>query len=244
MTGFSDIPPRLHAILNEQVYKKDLGMSEPIFGVENQGGLSLRMGHSVAEALHNAPDYKVILEGRTNRVKALSWFFGTFAARLAMRYGKIFSTEDGRGGALAFAPNKSPSFPALIGAGALCLPLYFGIRGAWRALVVGMHLERNRLDLAKKPHWYLLALGVTPEQQGQGIGDALLSEVIYRADTDEIPCYLEVFEESLVALYERKGFTVLKKSNLPYGLTLWCMMRKPEVPTYNSKISDVTGQFS
>ena len=204
-------------------------MNESILDVENQGGLSLRMGRSVAEALYDAPDYDVILAGRNNRVRALSWFFGSFAARLSMRYGKVFSTENGQGGILTFFPNQSPSLLSLVGAGALSLPIYFGVRGAWRAFLVGMHLERRRLALAPKLHWYLLALGVAPNQQGQGIGRALLSEVIRLADVDGMPCYLEVFEEHLVELYERKGFRVLQKSDLPYGLTLWCMLRPSQL---------------
>jgi len=200
-------------------------MNESILGVDHQGGLSLRMGRSIAEALCDAPDYKAILLGRNNRIYALSWFFGTFASRLSMQYGKIFSIDNGQGGILTFSPNQSPSLFSLIGAGVLSLPHYFGVRGAWRAFKVGMHLERRRLAQAPKSHWYVLALGVAPTQQGQGYGQALLTEVMQRADSDGIPCYLEVFEEHLVELYKRKGFDVLQKDSLPYGLTLWCMLR-------------------
>jgi ribosomal protein S18 acetylase RimI-like enzyme len=159
-------------------------------------------------------------------VSALSWFFGSFAARLALRYGHVLTTPEGTAGLLLFAPGKSPSVAAVIQAGVLSLPRRFGMRGAWRALLLGMHLERQRLKLAPVPHFYVIAVGVTPSRQGQGVGSALLRQIIQQCDSENTPCYLEVFEDLLVDRYRQMGFRVLQQETLANGLTLWCMLRQ------------------
>lgn len=202
-------------------------MADPILAIATPGPLTERMGMSLAQAFHDAPDYRFILACHPDRLSALSWFFGSFVARLALRYGSVLSTDIGGAGILLFAPGQSPSLPALLGAGALSLPRFFGLRGAWRAFFLGLHLERRRLQLAPLPHWYVIAVGVTPELQGRGNGIALLKRALQRSDADGVPCYLEVFEAELVARYERMGFVVLHQDRLPGELTLWCMLRPP-----------------
>ncbi|HVL00207.1 MAG TPA: GNAT family N-acetyltransferase [Dongiaceae bacterium] len=202
-------------------------MPDPILTLNTPSHLTERLGLSLAHAFNDAPDYRFILACHPDRVSALSWFFGTFIARLALRYGAVLSTDVGTGGILLLAPGQSPSLFELLRAGALSLPRFFGIRGAWRAFFLGLHLERRRLQLAPVPHWYVIAVGVTPSLQGRGNGVALLNEALQRADNEQTPCYLEVFEPELVTRYERMGFRVLQQDQLAGGLTLWCMLRMP-----------------
>lgn len=202
-------------------------MSESILNIEAAGPLTDQMGYSVAQAMNKAPDYSFILEGHHNPLAALSWFFGSFASRLTIRYGNVLSTQSGSAGLFSFAPGKSPSLFSVIQAGALSLPHHFGLKGAWRAFLLGMHLERTRFDVVKVPHWYLLAVGVTPQQQGQGIGLSLIEKTLNRCDVEGVPCYLEVFEAHLIPLYERLGFRVQRQQQLANGLTLWSLLRQP-----------------
>lgn len=202
-------------------------MSESILSIETAGPLTDQLGYSVAQAMNAAPDYRFILEGHRNPLAALSWFFGSFASRLTIRYGSVLSTPCGSAGLFSFAPGKSPSLLSVIKAGALSLPHHFGVKGAWRAFLLGLLLERTRLELVNEPHWYLLAVGVTPRQQGKGIGISLLEESLDRCDADGVPCYLEVFEAHLIPLYEKLGFRVKREQKLPNGLTLWSLLRQP-----------------
>jgi ribosomal protein S18 acetylase RimI-like enzyme len=77
------------------------------------------------------------------------------------------------------------------------------------------------------PHYYLSVLGTDPEQQGGGIGSALLAPVLHRCDADGVAAYLECSKESNVAFYERHGFTVTDRVELPEGPPLWFMWREP-----------------
>lgn len=191
------------------------------------GKLAHRLGQSLAQAFSSAPDYSFILSGHPDKQRALSWFFGNFAAHLSLVYGSIHVTDDGAAGILTFAPGKSPSLLTLLRAGVLAFPRHFGWLGTYRAFSLGLHMEKQRLKLAPKPHWYVLAVGVTPDQQGQGLGYELVTRILRRAEADGVPCYLEAFEQHLVDHYERRGFRVVNKEQLPTGLTLWCLLREP-----------------
>jgi GNAT superfamily N-acetyltransferase len=77
------------------------------------------------------------------------------------------------------------------------------------------------------PHYYLSVLGTEPEQQGGGIGSALLGPVLRRCDTDGVGAYLECSKEGNVDFYARHGFTVTERIELPEGPPLWLMWREP-----------------
>ena len=77
------------------------------------------------------------------------------------------------------------------------------------------------------PHYYLSVLGTEPEQQGGGIGSALLDPVLRRCDCDGVAAYLESSKESNVDFYLRHGFSVTDCVDLPGGPPLWFMWREP-----------------
>jgi ribosomal protein S18 acetylase RimI-like enzyme len=80
------------------------------------------------------------------------------------------------------------------------------------------------------PHWYLSTLGTDPDQQGHGLGSALLADRLRRLDADALPAYLESSKERNVPFYERHGFAVTETVDLPDGPRLWLMWRDPQVP--------------
>jgi GNAT superfamily N-acetyltransferase len=77
------------------------------------------------------------------------------------------------------------------------------------------------------PHYYLSVIGTEPEQQGGGIGSALLVPVLQRCDADGVGAYLESSKESNVDFYVRHGFAVTERIELPSGPPLWLMWREP-----------------
>lgn len=89
-------------------------------------------------------------------------------------------------------------------------------------------LERRRRDHVPEPHFYLSALGVDPERQGEGIGSALLQPVLDRCDRAGIPAYLETAVARNVLLYERHRFDVVEELILPNSdVHGWLMVRRP-----------------
>lgn len=56
-------------------------------------------------------------------------------------------------------------------------------------------------------HWYLYTLAADQKARGKGVGSALLSSGLRRADGD--PVYLEATSEPATLLYEKNGFVRL-----------------------------------
>jgi ribosomal protein S18 acetylase RimI-like enzyme len=72
-------------------------------------------------------------------------------------------------------------------------------------------------------------IGVDPTGQGRGLGSALISHTLARADAEEMPAYLDATSERSVPLYERHGFEVTEEFHLPKGgPPLWRMWRDPQ----------------
>jgi GNAT superfamily N-acetyltransferase len=77
-----------------------------------------------------------------------------------------------------------------------------------------------------EPHWYLVFVGVEPALQGSGIGEALLSPVLDRADVDGVLCYLETPFDETHSFYERLGFKIRSESRPFEAPTpIWTMTR-------------------
>jgi len=99
-------------------------------------------------------------------------------------------------------------------------------RGLWPR---GGRVARGLLEIEsrhpREPHLYLAVVGVRPEQQGQGLGTALLQPGLAEADRLGLPAYLESSNVLNVPLYERHGFEVTEEVRLPSGPPVWLMWR-------------------
>jgi len=202
-------------------------MTEAIVHLITPGETSRRLGRALAQAFRNAPDCAYVLGGHKAPDEALTWFFGNFLTRLAFRYGNIHATADGNAAIFAIAPGNTPSLHTLISAGLFSFPARFGWKATWRALALSFFMERRRAQLAPSPHWYLMAVGVAPTKQGRGIGYNLMTQAIRRAEIDGLPCYVEVFDETLISQYQRRGFEIVDDTLLANGLRLWSLVRPP-----------------
>ena len=78
------------------------------------------------------------------------------------------------------------------------------------------------------PRWYLGVLAVTPEAQGQGLGQRLVEGVLARADADGLPVSLETLREANLDYYARFGFARAAEGRLAGdGPRFWILRRPP-----------------
>lgn len=76
----------------------------------------------------------------------------------------------------------------------------------------------------KGRHWYLHAIGVHPDAQGQGVGRALLRHMLQLAGPDAI--HLQTNDPANLPIYARYGFEVTGELNpSPDGPGHWGMVR-------------------
>ncbi|MFJ9056817.1 GNAT family N-acetyltransferase [Streptomyces sp. NPDC102409] len=175
------------------------------------------------EAFHDDPVSSWVFPDEEHRRAVHGKFLGVFAD-VTLEEGRIDLLEDGTATALwlsvpAGAPEEEDDTPALMRETA--------DPGNERCELVG------RLTGAVHPHdrahVYLLMIGVSPERQGEGLGDALIRGVLERCDREGTPAYLEASSARSRALYERLGFTFTGRTvDLPDGPPMWPMWREPQ----------------
>ena len=96
-----------------------------------------------------------------------------------------------------------------------------GLKRGW--LVEKLMSERH----PAQPHFYLRSIGAGLENQGCGIGSALIKAGLEACDQQCMPAYLESSNVRNNALYQRHGFEVIGEAKLPEnGPTIWFMHRE------------------
>ncbi|MFG2559079.1 GNAT family N-acetyltransferase [Streptomyces sp. NPDC048496] len=177
----------------------------------------------LGESFHDDPVSSWVFPDETHRRAVHGKFLGVFVD-VTLAEGRIDLLEDGTAVALwlpvpAGAPTEEDPTPALMRATA--------DPDNERTELVGK--LTGAIHPHDRAHEYLLMIGVSPERQGEGIGAALMAEVLERCDRDGVPAYLEASSARSRRLYERLGFTFMGTTvDLPDGPAMWPMWREPQ----------------
>ncbi|MBK9343958.1 MAG: GNAT family N-acetyltransferase [Dehalococcoidia bacterium] len=147
------------------------------------------------------------------------------AFQITRAHGEVYTTDDLEGGAYWSPPGK---WKMGVLQQARLLPAM--VRTAsWRRLpAVARGMNAIEQKHPHEPHYYLLALGVEPDLQGRSLGTQLMAPILERCDRERVPAYLESSKEKNLPLYERNGFRVTEKFQVPNGgPAIWLMWRDP-----------------
>ncbi|MGQ0830623.1 MAG: GNAT family N-acetyltransferase [Microthrixaceae bacterium] len=193
---------------------------------------------ALAAAFQPDPMMQYLVPDSTRRRRMLLPYFGA-VLRQAGRRGRLRVIGEGTGLAAGGDP-ATPGRVTVAGAaiamppGTYPLPVLPQL-AEWRTMVTsgwGATLRNFRdlppIDAARpsEPYWYLMYLGVHPDQQGHGHGAALLGDVLADADRDQLPAYLVTMKEANLAWYGRFGFAVREELRLGRsGPPTWTMLR-------------------
>jgi GNAT superfamily N-acetyltransferase len=185
-----------------------------------------RMSAALGAAFEEDPVFEWLIRDGSRRRERLVRFFRLELEHVVLPAGAAWTTDGVAGASLELPPGawKMPfgvqlahgrEFVRVFGAG---LP---------RAMALITKVERRHL---REPHYYIAAVGVAPQAQGEGLGTALLHATLDRCDREGLPAYLEATSRRNVALYERLGFEHLGEFNLGSSPPLWPMRRRPATP--------------
>jgi ribosomal protein S18 acetylase RimI-like enzyme len=185
------------------------------------------MAAQMARTFYDDPVTSHIFRNEARRDAALRAYFRTQMKADYLPFGGCYTAE-GYAGSAIWAPAGKP--------------LHTGLRAlltmvpVFPYVVTNMKTTMQLLALVEskhphEPHWYLASLGTAVEQQGKGVGGALMRPVLEHCDAEGIPCYLESSKERNLPFYRRHGFEVVEEVTLPDdGPLLWTMWREPGPP--------------
>ena len=178
------------------------------------------LSHVLACAFREDPFHRWIFPKERAWARGSSKSFA-LALRGEVERGTVFTNGELEGAAIWREPGLGPL--SLVEELRMGLPMLalLGIRSP----LVLLGFKRLLALHPKQPHWYLSVLGTHPEQQGKGIGSALLQPVLDRCDESGDAAYLEASRAENVPYYERHGFEVIGEFEMPKGPTIWRMLR-------------------
>ena len=194
---------------------------------EDSSGTALRLEMSKAEelaavlseALCNEPHFRYVIPEDHTRLRFLRGFFGS-AIRASQLNGEIYTTPRVDGGALWIGPGRGLTLASTI--------TLSPAEALKRCINLLTHLDEVHQQLLRGPHWYLLAVGAKPSGQNENVEGLLLEPLLARADSDDLPCYLETFNDNYLFFYERHGFRIAGSGKIPGGgPDFWAMIRRP-----------------
>jgi len=170
-----------------------------------------RLAGVLIRAFHDEPPFRYMVPDEQERLRLLTGYF-RWAIRASQQYGAIHTTPTVEGGALWVSPEHMLEWSNLS-----------------RYMYPATPLEEVHSRLAGRSHWYLLALGVEPSQQGMGIGGRLIQPILRQADTTGRSCYLRTFNEKSLRFFESHGFRIAAAGKIhDLGPDFWAMLRAPQ----------------
>ncbi len=160
--------------------------------------------------------------------KKKSPYFLEFFIRYGVLYGEVYATSPKLQGVVIWLPSEKADFAAwgMIRSGLLLYVSRVGIGTISRMMSVGDYLISIHKRYASFPHLYAWYIGVNPDFQGKGYGRTLTKAMLARADSEQLPCYLETHTEENAALWDHYGFRVICETVIPNTeVRNWAMLR-------------------
>ena len=148
--------------------------------------------------------------------------------KFCIKYGDVYAPSENFEGVMAILPSDKGDLtvPRIFLSGGFFLSLkLMKFRKMMEQNIEAIEEVKKNLDIG--PYIYLFVIGVAQEFQGKGFGGKMLRAVVEKAQIEGKPMYLETQNEKNVSLYEKYGFYVYKKKDLPEPMNLpfWFMIR-------------------
>ncbi len=181
-----------------------------------------RIARLLARAFADDPVVAWAIPGPRRRRQRSGRAFAAIT-ELYLPKGHVYADAQLRCAALWAPPGSTQVTPGQI------LRVLTGLAAAYRGRLplVLSGLVRVQRRQPSEPYWYLAYLGTDPDHQGLGLAGAVLAPVLDRCDREGLAAYLEASKPELIPFYERHGFVIVQRIDLPAGPPVWAMRREP-----------------
>lgn len=185
----------------------------------------------LADALHDDPLQQYVLPDPEERARRAPAHFAALL-RYGCLFGEVFTTEGRpRGVAIWQPPGAEVTPEKAVRSGLDRLSHFLGDEALLRLGRSLDYLERVHRRGLPLEQWYLMAVGVSPGCQRQGLGRALLQPILARTAGTGAACILDTAQPLVLDFYRRLGFRVFQESRDPdSGLRFWTLCRRPASP--------------
>jgi GNAT superfamily N-acetyltransferase len=184
-------------------------------------------GRTLASAFHDDPLQMYVFPDPEERAQRSPAQFSTLV-RQGCLFGEVFTTAGMTGFSAWMPPGQVTTFEQASQAGFHELPRLMG-KVAFERLgrVLDYLSDAHRQGLPAE-HWYLMIVGVLPDQRGRGHGQALLEPIMARADAAGRSICLDTAQPNVKTFYEKLGFRpAIETVDPTSGLRLWTYRRDP-----------------
>ena len=187
-----------------------------------------RVGAVLTGAFQQDPVWKKMFAGEAGIEQKLCAFAET-PIRYCLKYGEVYSVSENLEGLCIWVPGDLSNMTIwrIMRSGAFMHSMKIARLGK-KMISAFKQIEDDRKENMKERKFiYLQAIGVATKFQGQGFGGKLLRALIEKGEQDRVPIYLETETENNVKMYEKFGFKLIKKINLPIiNVPLWEMIKE------------------
>lgn len=150
-------------------------------------------------------------EKRAKRVSALM----DYSFEVCYLFGEVFLSDDKKACALVTYPDKKKTTLKSILLDVKLILSCVGLKNIKKTLAREAMINKIQ---PKELKYYLWFIGVDPECQNEGIGSALLNEIIEDSEHKKRPIYLETSTLKNLPWYKKFGFDIYHELDLSYKL--------------------------
>lgn len=152
---------------------------------------------------------------RQERIRALM----AYSFEVCQRYGEIYLSDDKQACIMLLFPGRQKS---IIWLDIQLILKCIGISRIHKILARNSAIKK---EYPKEPVTYLWFIGVIPHQQGNGLGSALLNDVLALPQYSNKTMLLETSMSQNLLFYKSFGFEIYKE--LEFGHRLYLLKRPP-----------------
>ena len=182
----------------------------------------------LTRAFQDYPALRYRFPDETEMSKRAPYFF-QYLLSYGVRYGEIYATSPNLEGIAIWlsSDNYPMTFWRVIRSVPLSILSSLNRGGESKRMKhFGAYIESMHMRHTPFKHWFLHAIGVEPQFQGNGYAGKLLRSMLARIDEEGLPSYTETMLEKNVQLYEHFGFRAAEKATIPgTNYNLWAMLR-------------------
>lgn len=182
----------------------------------------------LTDAFMEDPLYLAVQPNPLKRKKMIHWL-NKHVVKYSIMYGEAY-TNQAFDGVCCWIPPGGMELPTIriIRSGLHLMPLQLGIKAFNRFNQYMSFSATSRKKILSVDYWYLWVIGVSPQNQGTGIGRRLIETNLEKAEKEGYPVLLETENENNLDFYQRFQFHIVETATIPgINVKIWSMIRNP-----------------